>query len=126
MRRAATLADAWVPGPTANLEKLVSTRDTYHQELGAAGKDPARVPRPLTREVVIAETREKAWELAERHLMVNYRDEYGGGTWSHPLIGAEDSTPVDQLEAIARDRFVVGTPDECIRQIQRFRDTFAH
>ena len=124
MQRAAQLADAWVPGPTANLEKLLSARDTYHRELRAVGKDPSGVPAPLTREVVIAETEEKARELAERHLMVNYREEYGGGTWNHPLIGKEDRTAVDQLDEIGRDRFVVGTPDQCIRHIQRFREVF--
>lgn len=124
MKRAARLAEAWVPGPTANLEKLLGARDTYHQELRSVGKDPAQVPAPLTREVVIAETDARAWELAERHLLVNYRDEYGGGTWNHPLIGGEDATPVDSLEAISRDRFVVGTPDRCVEQIRRFRDTF--
>jgi probable F420-dependent oxidoreductase len=123
LKRAARLADAWVPGPTANLDKLVSARVTYHDELRAVGKDPAAAPAPLTREVVIAETEARARELAERHLMVNYRDEYGGGKWDHPLIGKEDSTPVDQLDEIGRDRFVVGTPDQCIRHIERFRDT---
>jgi alkanesulfonate monooxygenase SsuD/methylene tetrahydromethanopterin reductase-like flavin-dependent oxidoreductase (luciferase family) len=40
------------------------------------------------------------------------------------LIGKEDATPVDRLDEIGRDRFVVGTPDRCIEQIQSFRDTF--
>jgi probable F420-dependent oxidoreductase len=122
MKRAAQLADAWVPGPTANLEKILSAREIYHRELRAAGKDPAGRPSPLTREVVIADTEARAYELAERHLLVNYRDEYGGGTWNHPLIGAEDATPVDRLESIAHDRFVIGTPDQCVEKIQRFRD----
>jgi acyl-CoA synthetase (NDP forming) len=39
-------------------------------------------------------------------------------------VGGAGDGLQDQLEAIARDRFVVGTPDECVRQIQRFRDTF--
>jgi alkanesulfonate monooxygenase SsuD/methylene tetrahydromethanopterin reductase-like flavin-dependent oxidoreductase (luciferase family) len=86
------------------------------------GKDPDHFPRPLTREVVIAETTEQARELAERHLLVNYRDEYGG--WSHPLIGAADQTPVDQLEALGHDRFIVGDPDQCIAKIKRFEATF--
>jgi probable F420-dependent oxidoreductase len=124
MRRAATIADAWLPGPTANLDKLLGARDSYHAELRARGIDPATRPAPLTRELVIAETAERAVELAERHLMVNYQHEYGGGSWKHPLIGAEDATPVDQFAAMARDRFIVGTPDRCIRQIQRFRETF--
>ena len=124
MKRAARLADAWVPGPTANLEKLLSARAQYDGELRAAGKDPGAAPRPLTREVVIAETEARARELAERHLMVNYREEYGGGTWNHPLIGKEDATPVGELDEIGRDRFVVGTPDRCIEQIRKFRDAF--
>ena len=41
MRRAAQLADAWLPGPTAKLDKLLSARDQYHDELRKAGKDPA-------------------------------------------------------------------------------------
>ena len=79
---------------------------------------PGRTSRPcpaaLTREVVIAATDAEARELAERHLMVNYRDEYGGGTWKHPLIGAEDDTRVDALDEIGRDRFIVGSPEPCI------------
>jgi probable F420-dependent oxidoreductase len=124
MKRAATLADGWIPGPTAKLEKLLSARDEYHGQLRAAGKDPASAPAPLTREVVIAATEAKARELAERHLMVNYRDEYGGGSWSHPLIGASDTTRVDVLDEIGRDRFIVGTPEQCIARIQHFRETF--
>ena len=124
MKRAAQLADAWVPGPTANLEKLLSARAQYDQELRAAGKDPGAVPRPLTREVVIAETETRARELAERHLMINYREEYGGGTWNHPLIGKEDATPIGALDEIGRDRFVVGTPEQCVEQIRQFRDAF--
>ncbi|MCZ7567973.1 MAG: LLM class flavin-dependent oxidoreductase [Ardenticatenaceae bacterium] len=123
LKRAAQHGDAWVPGPTAGLDKLLDAKATYHAELRALGKSSAHVPTPLTREVIIAETEARARELAERHLLVNYRDEYGGG-WKHPLIGNEDSTPVDQLEAIGRDRFVVGSPDQCIRKIQRFRETF--
>jgi probable F420-dependent oxidoreductase len=122
LKRAARHADAWVPGPTANLEKLLSAKATYREELQAIGKDPAAVPAPMTREVVIAATEAKAWELADRYLLVNYRDEYGGG-WGHPLIGKEDSTPVDQLEAIAHDRHVIGTPEQCIAKIRRFQET---
>ncbi len=74
--------------------------------------------------MIIAETDEKAWELAERHLLINYRDEYGGGKWKHPLIGAEDTARVDQIDAISQDRFLVGSPDTVIRQLQKFKDAF--
>jgi alkanesulfonate monooxygenase SsuD/methylene tetrahydromethanopterin reductase-like flavin-dependent oxidoreductase (luciferase family) len=74
--------------------------------------------------VVIAETDDEALEMAEKHLLINYRDEYGGGKWQHPLIGAEDSAPVDQLDAIGRDRFLVGSPETVIRQLQSFEQAF--
>ncbi len=110
-------------GPTANLQKLLDATATYHQHLADMGKDPRRFPRPLTREVVIAETAEQARELAEKHLLVNYRDEYGGG-WSHPLIGAEDNAPVDRLEELGHDRFIIGGPEQCVATIKRFQETF--
>ncbi|MGQ0603655.1 MAG: LLM class flavin-dependent oxidoreductase [Anaerolineales bacterium] len=123
LKRAAQFGDAWVPGPTANLEKLLNAQKQYRACLAEAGKDSTAVPTPLTREVVIAETREEAWELAEKYVMVNYRDEYGGG-WKHPLIGSQDQTPVNQLEALSTDRFVIGNPEDCVKAIQRFVETF--
>jgi probable F420-dependent oxidoreductase len=124
LRRAAILGDAWIPGPTANLDKLLNAQRVYNSNLQAAGVDPATKPTPLTREVVIAETDEQAREMAERHLLINYRDEYGGGTWKHPLIGSEDTAPVDQFDAISRDRFLVGSPDTIIKQLQVFERAF--
>ncbi|NJN44242.1 MAG: LLM class flavin-dependent oxidoreductase [Anaerolineae bacterium] len=119
LKRAAQLGDAWVPGPTAHLEKLLAAQGQYQAFLIESGKRPENYPKPLTREVVIAETSSQAWELAEKYLMVNYRDEYGGG-WNHPLIGSEDSTPVNQLQTLGKDRFIIGNPDECVAKIRRF------
>jgi len=122
LKRAVQLGDAWVPGPTANLEKLLNAQKQYRTYLAEIGKQPDNLPNPLTREVVIADTRERAWELAEKYVMVNYRDEYGGG-WKHPLIGSQDQTPV-ALQSLSTDRFIVGNPEDCITQIQRFVGTF--
>jgi alkanesulfonate monooxygenase SsuD/methylene tetrahydromethanopterin reductase-like flavin-dependent oxidoreductase (luciferase family) len=122
LKRAAQFGDAWVPGPTANLEKLLSAQQQYRTFLTNVGKNPEDAPNPLTREVVIAETRERAWELAEKYVMVNYRDEYSGG-WKHPLIGSQDQTPV-ALDSLSQDRFIVGNPVDCISQIKRFEETF--
>jgi probable F420-dependent oxidoreductase len=123
LRRAARLGDAWIPGPTANLQKLLDGKQRYARELAAAGR-PAPTTWPLTRDTVIADTDARAIELAERHLLVNYRDEYGGGKWKHPLIGAEDRTPVDRLDALGADRFIVGGPERCVAQIRRFVEAF--
>lgn len=124
LKRAAELGDAWVPGPTANLGKLLEAQETYNQHLEALGINPKSRPTPLTREVVIAETDQRAFEIAERHLLINYRDEYGGGKWKHPLIGNADSTPVSEMEAISQDRFIIGNPETVIQKIKHFEEQF--
>lgn len=118
--RAARLADAWVPGPTAELTRLVSLKAAYDHALDAAGRPAGSVGRPLTRDLVIAPTDSEAWRVAEAHLLAAYRDEYGN--WRHPIIGNDDSARVDSLEVLARDRFIIGSPETCISQIERFAD----
>lgn len=124
LARAARLGDAWLPGPTASLEKLIEAQRIYRQKLAERGQNPANHPMPLTRDVVIAADDEAACEMALKHLLVSYRDEYGSAEWQHPLIGRADSTPVDRLDAISRDRFVVGSPGTVIHQLERFQAAF--
>lgn len=124
LTRAATIGDAWIPGPTARLDKLLQAQRFYFEKLSSVNVDPATKPVPLTREVIIAETDERAQELARRHLMVNYSQEYGTTAWKHPLIGGEDSTPVDQFKAMSKERFLVGSPDTVIKELDKYRETF--
>jgi alkanesulfonate monooxygenase SsuD/methylene tetrahydromethanopterin reductase-like flavin-dependent oxidoreductase (luciferase family) len=119
IERAARLGDAWVPGPTAELARLEMLRTDYDRALTAAGRPLDGIPRPLTRDVVIAATDAEAWRLAEAHLLGAYRDEYG--TWRHPIIGTGDAAASSSLQELAHDRFIIGGPGSCIEQIQRFR-----
>ncbi len=125
LARAARLGDAWVPGPTADLAKLLDCQRTYHQNLRELEINPQSLPAPLTREVVIAESDERAREMAEKHLLINYRDEYGGGKWKHPFIGTDEAAAVDQFDEISHERFLVGSPDTVIEQLQHFVEAFA-
>lgn len=118
IERAARLADAWVPGPTAELSRLTALRADYDRALAAAGRASDTVARPLTRDLVIAATDGEAWRLAEAHLLRAYRDEYG--TWSHPIIAA-DGARVEGLENLARERFIIGSPETCVAEIKRFK-----
>jgi len=124
LSRAARFGDAWIPGPTANLTKLLEDQASYRDQLLKLGIRPESRTSPLTREVVIAKTDAEAAEIAERHLLINYRDEYGGGKWQHPLIGKEDPARVERLEEISRDRFIIGAPETVIQQIQNLKGRF--
>jgi probable F420-dependent oxidoreductase len=119
LRRAATLADNWIPGPTADLARLLAGKRQFLERRQAAGR-PAPAEWPLTRDVIIADTDAQARQLAEKHIMVAYRREYAGG-WRHPFIDASIATDLDKL---MEDRFIIGGPEQCIERIRRFVERY--
>lgn len=116
LKRAATLADAWIPGPTADLPQLLDRKRRVLAHRAAAGFATPVAEWPLTRDVVIADTDRQARELAERHLMIAYGKEYGGA-WQHPLIDAAVAADLDRL---GQNRFLIGGPDQVIRALTPF------
>jgi probable F420-dependent oxidoreductase len=119
LRRAATLADNWIPGPTADLTRLLAGKKQFLERRRAAGLT-APTEWPLTRDVIIADTDRRARELAEEHIMVAYRREYAGG-WRHPFIDASVATDLDKL---MEDRFIIGGPEQCARRVRRFVEQY--
>ncbi|HEX2440110.1 MAG TPA: LLM class flavin-dependent oxidoreductase [Methylomirabilota bacterium] len=119
LRRAATLADNWIPGPTADLKRLLAGKQQFLERRRTAGLAPP-AEWPLTRDVIVADTDQRARELAEEHIMVSYRREYAGG-WRHPFIDASIATDLDKL---MEDRFVIGGPEQCVRRLRRFVEQY--
>jgi alkanesulfonate monooxygenase SsuD/methylene tetrahydromethanopterin reductase-like flavin-dependent oxidoreductase (luciferase family) len=122
VQRAATLGDAWLPGPSADLAKLKAAQARYHAHLAQLEIDPLNRARPLIRDVVIAPTDRAAEELAERRLLPLYRNGYRRA--GHPLIGGQDATDPDDLAALRRERFIIGAPEGVVRQIRHFQAEF--
>ncbi len=77
---------------------------------GEAERGPGVVP--IAREVLIARTSELARELAEPLLGQLYDAYHEQGVADVP----------SDFEALARDRFIIGGPDDCIEQIRRCKD----
>jgi probable F420-dependent oxidoreductase len=119
LRRAASLADNWIPGPTADLTRLLNGKKQFLEQRRAAGLPPP-TEWPLTRDVIIADTDAEARALAEEHIMVAYRREYAGG-WRHPFIDASIATDLDKL---MEDRFIIGGPEQCVRRLRRFVEQY--
>jgi probable F420-dependent oxidoreductase len=120
LQRAATLADNWLPGPTAELQRLLAGKQRFLKNREAAGLTTPVGEWPLTRDVIIADTDEAARDLAERHIMISYRKEYAGG-WRHPFIDASIAT---DLDTIKKDRFLIGSPDSVIRDLRTFIEQY--
>jgi len=120
LKRAAPLGDNWIPGPTADLARLLNGRQQFLHNRAAAGRTAPITEWPLTRDVIIADTDKQARELAEQHIMVSYRKEYAGG-WKHPFIDASIAT---DLDALMKDRFLIGGPDQVIRALRPFVEQY--
>lgn len=118
--RAATLADNWIPGPTAELPRLLKGKRQFLANRAAAGRTAPVTEWPLTRDVIIADTDKEARELAERHIMVAYRQEYAGG-WKHPFIDASIAT---DLDTVKKDRFLIGGPDQVVKDLRPFVEEY--
>src|SRR6267142_2212482 len=96
LKRAATLADNWIPGPTADLKRLLAGKKRFLDNRRSAGRSQPITDWPLTRDLIVADTDRKSRELAEQHIMIAYRKEYAGG-WRHPFIDASIATDLDRL-----------------------------
>ena len=119
LRRAAQYADEWIPGPTADIEKLLACRATFERYRAELGRPISNVV-SLSRELVIGRTDGEAWEQAERYLLPNYRDEYAGG-WGHPLFGESEG---DNLRALATNRFIIGGPETVVATVRQYQERF--
>jgi probable F420-dependent oxidoreductase len=124
LRRAAERADAWFPGPTTPLPELHRMSEIYLAAVRTAGKDPARLERPLAREIYVARNGAEARREAGRLLAALYGEDYL--KWGHldrPEMAYAGATSGDvDYDALSRDRFIVGDPDEVCQAIGRFRD----
>ena len=67
---------------------------------------------PLSREVFIAPTTERAYELAANAIAGLYEAFRKDGTYSGP----------SNFDEMVKDRFVIGNPDTCIEQLYRYQN----
>lgn len=115
VRRAARIGDAWLPGMGGDIDLLKKGAAVYRTALAELGK-PAPGDVPLGREVFVAASRDRARAEGAEPIVRFYQECYW--KWDHPAVrAARSSSPEDLI----RDRFVIGTPDDVVRQIETYR-----
>lgn len=112
-------------GNMAPLPLLERRKATYDQGLADGGHAPPP-DRPLMRELYVSDSFDQAWKEAGEYFLFNYRDELIGLGYGVP---APDGTyvtdvndPLFEPRNLVRDRIIIGSPDDCIREIERCRD----
>lgn len=117
LRRAGRLGDGWITNALMSLETMTAMAGQYRDAAIAAGRTPhvtsIRFCWPYTsREAALEKFGDTALAMA-RTLF-----DYGAIT---DLPGVAESAQIT-LEEFVKDRFVFGTPQECVETIGRFRD----
>ena len=101
---------AILPAPTASDAEVVALYRSYRERMGAAGRSPTGVERPVIREVFCAETREEAVAIAGEPLKAVYAHHVRAGT----LGDAADA----HLDRLIEERFVLGDPDQVFERFK--------
>ncbi|MCP9967677.1 LLM class flavin-dependent oxidoreductase [Actinomadura madurae] len=116
VRRAARSGDAWVMPPGNRLERLVAQKRLFDDTRALAGLLPVG-EQPLRREVFVAETDARAWEL----FAPGIRHEYGNVYRPlHPTYPDDDS--IDNLRAWGEGLFLVGSPETVATELVRYKE----
>ena len=118
VRRAARMADAWMANPHATMDTIRRQLKLFHEERQAVGLPPP-AELPAMREVFCAKDRDTAVELAARHLADKYRVY---AQWGQDKVMPEKESFDMPYSELADQRFIVGSPEDCIRALSPWRD----
>ena len=117
LRRAGRIGDGWITNALMSLPTMAALGRDYRAAAEAAGRVPHTT---AIRFCWPYRDREEALRLFGDTALAMARTlfDYGAIT---DLPGVTSSAEIT-LEEFVRDRFVFGTPDECVETIRRFRD----
>ena len=116
IRRAGRWGYPWMINPHATMSMIADQIPLYRDALAEAGKpDPGELP--LVREMYVAADRETAFVESQPYLEGKYAA-YASWGQDKALPGEEDFT--SPYAELARDRFVLGAPDDVVREIERY------
>jgi len=118
VRRAAVLGDAWISTSLTTYSVIKEQLALYRRARAEAGLPPAAEYARCV-ELYVAEDRRRAFEESVPYIAAKYRSYY---SWGMGKNVPGDSGETRSLEELARDRFVIGTPDDVIRECLRHRD----
>ena len=118
VERAARMADSWIINPHATTSTIARQLQLFDQVRRELARPP--LPElPAIKEVVCAHTRERALEIAKPYLTAKYE---AYRAWGQDAALPPEETFDLPFERLLQDRFVIGTPDDCLDQLLGWRD----
>jgi len=114
VERAARVGDAWFISPHSPTAAIARQMARYRAELARVGKPFPKVL-PLMREIFCAKDKKTALEMAGPYLDKKYKTY---ASWGQDTVLPGNDTFHQPLDALLRDRFVLGSPEECYEQLR--------
>ncbi len=118
IQRAARLGDAWLGGPSARLDEVATCVRLFNHARQEAGHTANSAEVALLRYVFVADSLDEAYATAGKPFLDFFENTYF--QWPHPVVKRPEG-PID-IPKLAEDRLIIGSPEQCIQQIKRFRD----
>ena len=119
LRRAGRTADGWIADPIQSLPVIQDFARRYREAASAAGRKPFIC---LMRDAVIADNMEQA-EAASGPTMYTHRFYFQYGAYMPDDYLKDVKSPQElSFRKCARDRLIVGSPDDCLEQLRRWQE----
>jgi len=118
IRRAAIRGDNWIATSVTTASAMKAQVDLYHRARAEAGR-PRAAGFAKCVELFVASSRARAIETGGRYMAEKYRAYYAWGMGKN--VPGESGEGLD-IEELIKDRFIVGSPEECIRECIEQRD----
>ena len=116
--RTANWGYPWIINPHATIAMIDTQIGVYREAIKSAGlQEPKHLP--LMREIHISETRQKAYEESRPYLEGKYAA-YASWGQDKALPGVVSFTV--PYEELAKDRFLIGTSEDIINEINRYQN----
>jgi alkanesulfonate monooxygenase SsuD/methylene tetrahydromethanopterin reductase-like flavin-dependent oxidoreductase (luciferase family) len=114
IRRAAHIGDTWFVNPHATMATIKRQMALYRAEREKAGQPFPKVL-PLIKEIFCAKDTPTAIEMAGPYLANKYK---AYAAWGQDAVMPSGETFHQPFESLLRDRFVLGSPEECYEQLR--------
>ena len=119
LRRAARMTDGWIADPVQSLPVIKDYASRYRAAAEKAGRKPHIC---LMRDAVMANSMKEA-EAQSEPTMYTHRFYFHYGAYVPDEYLKDVKRPEDLTFAkAAKDRLIVGSPDDCLEQLQRWQE----
>ena len=122
IRRAGRMGYPLMIGPGRTTPMIQDTLKWFNESASEAGHDPESIDHILLRETYLSEDAGKALEGGTEYIINMYKFYFTLGV--KIVIRGEQVKSIDDplFEHLAEGRFMIGTPEHCVDEIQKYRE----